>query len=246
AALAALAWRAGSLKPSGAVAACGVATAILAGTGIPGGIALLVFFAGGSAAGRLTPDPAIAMGARGGRRDAWQVLSNGGPAAAGAMMTAGLTGAGLWIVTVSLAAAAADTWASGVGALSRNNPVDLLGGRQVPPGTSGGVTTAGTLGGLAGAVSVAAAGAAFGGGIPLFLAAAGLGFIGMVADSAIGSAFQGRFRCPRCDAATERRVHTCGTRATRTGGLPWLNNDGVNAVTTALAALAGWLAWVWA
>jgi hypothetical protein len=32
-----------------------------------------------------------------------------------------------------------------------------------------------------------------------------VGFVGMVADSALGSAWQGRFRCPACDVASEWR-----------------------------------------
>ena len=34
-------------------------------------------------------------------------------------------------------------------------------------------------------------------------------------------------------------MHRCGTRTEHTGGLAWLTNDGVNAVTTATSALAG-------
>ena len=38
-------------------------------------------------------------------------------------------------------------------------------------------------------------------------------------------------------------MHRCGTRTTCTGGVSWLTNDGVNAITTAAGALAGLAAW---
>ena len=67
----------------------------------------------------------------------------------------------------------------------------------------------------------------------------------MVADSVLGSAWQGRFRCPACDVASEWRVHRCGAPTVRQGGMPWLDNDGVNLAATALAApgsrRAAWL-----
>jgi uncharacterized protein (TIGR00297 family) len=233
------------LTGGGAVAASAVGTAILGGTGWPGGAALAAFFVSSSAVSRLAPS-AISpeADAKGNQRDPWQVLANGGAAAIGALL-AWRQPAALWIVTASLAAAAADTWATSVGGRSRHRPRHLLTWRPVPPGTSGGITLAGSLGAAAGALLVAAAGA-LAGRVPSLLPAATLvGFGGMVADSALGAGLQGRFRCPRCSLGSERRVHRCGTSTERVGGWAWFNNDGVNAAATALAALAGWGAWRW-
>jgi uncharacterized membrane protein len=94
-----------------------------------------------------------------------------------------------------------------------------------------------------GALIVAAAGS-IASGVPLLLPAAGLvGFVGMIADSLLGAAVQGRFRCPRCDTPSEWRVHRCGSATVPQGGWVWLDNDGVNAAATALGALGGWVAW---
>ena len=65
----------------------------------------------------------------------------------------------------------------------------------------------------------------------------------MVLDSILGATLQGRFRCPSCSIDSEHRVHRCGTRTEPTGGVSWLTNDGVNALTTAAGALGGLLAW---
>ncbi|HEU5170482.1 MAG TPA: DUF92 domain-containing protein [Gemmatimonadales bacterium] len=241
AALALAARRVGALTATGAAAAAAVGTAVLAGTGWAGGAALVAFFVPSSTISRRAP---VRGGdAKGACRDHRQVLANGGPAALGALAGLAEPALGLWIATASLAAAAADTWATSAGAWSRTPPRHLLTRRPVAHGASGGVTPLGTLGGLAGALLVASAGAAVAGAPLLLVAAALIGFAGMVADSLLGAAVQGRFRCPRCDEVSEWRRHRCGAETIRLGGWTWLDNDGVNAVVTGAAALAGWAAW---
>jgi len=231
-----------ALTGLGALAATAIGSAILIGTGLPGGAVLLTFFIGGSIVSRVSPDPASRLGAKGSARDQWQVLANGGAAAAGALLGGG---PGLWIVTASLAVAAADTWATSIGAWSRRAPRHLLSGKVVPPGTSGGITLLGTVGALAGAVMVAGVGGLVSHQGRLLAFATMVGFVGMLAHSALGAGLQGRFYCAQCREDTERRVHHCGTRSVPRGGLPWLNNDGVNALATTLGGMAGWAGWWW-
>jgi uncharacterized membrane protein len=150
---------------------------------------------------------------------------------------------GLWIVTAALAAAAADTWGTSIGALSRTEPRDLVRWRRVPRGTSGGVSTIGTAAGVAGALLVAAAGAAGGPANGLLLWGTLIGTGGMLLDSLLGATVQARFECPACGTASERRRHGCGVPTRLVEGWRWLDNDGVNALTSLLAALAGALAW---
>lgn len=200
---------------------------------------------GSTLVSRLNPDPAAdALEAKGSRRDPWQVLANGAAAAVAALLVRGHPPV-LWPVTASLAAAAADTWATSWGARNRTPPRHIVRWTPVPAGTSGGVSAAGTAGAAAGAFLVAAAGAAGAGDPALFVPAAVIGFTGMLLDSLLGAIAQGRFRCPRCDVPTERRRHHCGERAVRIGGWSWLDNDGVNALTTLFGAAAGWAMWLW-
>jgi uncharacterized protein (TIGR00297 family) len=240
-----LGWRAGSLSGDGAVAAVVVGTLVLWGTGWQGGAVLAAFFVFGSAIGRVLP--MRAGDAKGERRDRHQVVANGGPAAL-VSAAAALVGnfdpvLALCMVTGSLAAAAADTWATSVGSLSSRPPGRLFFGPTVPAGTSGGMTPIGTLGGMAGAALVAGTGALVTGRVRLALVGTLVGFAGMVLDSAVGALAQGRFHCPACGAASEWRVHWCGTRTLRTGGMAWLDNDGVNLAATAFAAVLAAFAW---
>ncbi|HTK43619.1 MAG TPA: DUF92 domain-containing protein [Gemmatimonadales bacterium] len=246
AAVAAVGWQARVLTGGGALAATVVGCAILFTAGWPGAAALAAFFVSSSAVSRIEPDhPSAVSDPKGNCRDQWQVIANGGPAALGALLARDQPSLAAWITTSSLAAAAADTWATAVGAWSPTPPRHLLTWRSVPTGTNGGVTLLGCLAALAGATLVAASGAWVARQPALLGAAAAVGFAGMVLDSALGASMQGRFRCPACAQPSERRVHRCGTPTTPVGGLAWLDNDGVNALATGAAALAGWCAWLW-
>lgn len=238
-----VAWWARTLTGSGAAAAWSIGFPVLYGTGWQGGAVLAAFFISSNVVSRLFPSSSsAALDPKGERRDHWQVYANGALAGvAGGIGSANLD-LGLWLVTCTLAAAAADTWATAVG--SRRRLARLIwSGRQVPVGTSGAVTGAGTAAAAAGALFVAAVGA-FVSGIPGLLPAATLiGFMGMVVDSTVGALLQGRFHCAACNMASEWRVHRCGTVTVRTSGIAWLNNDVVNFLATGSAAAAGLAAW---
>ncbi len=183
--------------------------------------------------------------AKGDRRDAWQVLANGSFAAAAAALGIRSPELGLWLLTVSLVAAAADTWATAIGTWSGRTPRHLVTGRPVPLGTSGGVTVPGSAGAIAGAGIVALTYALVGSAPGLFPALILLGLLGMLADSLLGATVQGRFQCPTCRQPSERMVHRCGTPTRLEKGWRWFSNDLVNFCAIGLAVFAGWVVWSW-
>jgi uncharacterized membrane protein len=69
------------------------------------------------------------------------------------------------------------------------------------------------------------------------------GVAGAAVDSLIGALWQARRVCRRCGAATERSVHSCGAPTQHSGGLRWLDNDGVNILSGAAGAAVAWLVW---
>src|SRR6478752_7072937 len=89
-------WAANALTASGAVAATAVGATILLGAGWPGAAVLGAFFILGSAIGRILYRGHPVGDAKGDRRDAWQVLANGGCAALGAGLAMGRPGLALW------------------------------------------------------------------------------------------------------------------------------------------------------
>jgi uncharacterized protein (TIGR00297 family) len=219
-----------------------VGVLILAGTGWAGGAVLAAFFVSSSLVSGIEAREPL-LDPKGDRRDAWQVIANGGVAAVAAHVPMADPEFRLWLVTASLAAAAADTWATSIGSLSRTAPRLLGLGRVVIPGTSGGMTPLGTAGAVFGAALVAGTGALVARSPALLPLGTLIGFFGMVVDSALGGAAQGRFHCPRCNQPGEWPVHRCGAPAQHVAGWAWLNNDGVNFLATVLAAGAAWVTW---
>jgi uncharacterized membrane protein len=135
----------------------------------------------------------------------------------------------------SLAAVNSDTWATEIGVFSRTPPRSVKNFQRVPPGTSGGITPLGLTGALAGALVIALSGWLMS---PGQISIIGLtfwiiviaGFMASLADSLLGATLQAQYQCPVCMKITEKQLH-CQGKATRfVRGLPWLNNDGVNAV----------------
>ncbi|CAN5527817.1 DUF92 domain-containing protein [soil metagenome] len=240
-------WKAHALSGSGAMAAVVVGTAIAAGASWPGIVVLGTFFVLSSALSRIRSRDDVSE--KGSRRDAGQVLANGGVAALAALP--GVVGHELLafaLVAASLAAATADTWATEIGSTSTTPPRMLVSRRQARRGEAGGVTTRGTLAALAGATLVGTVAAVAGGirfgtteGFVIGTVAAFGGIVGAMADSLAGELIQERRYCPVCRQATEATTHRCGTATVQRVGVTGLNNDVVNVLCTLSGALVGGL-----
>ncbi len=236
-----LALRLGALRLSGAVAAVVVGTiSVVAGWDWVCG--LLAFFVATSALS------AIGASEKRGRtesiveklagRDAWQVIANGG-VFTGAAVANITTGNPMWVIAGfgALAAATSDSWSTEIGTLTRAVPRSIITGRSIPAGTSGGITTVGTLAGVGGAafISVVSLVADLG---PWVAACVFIGGItGSTADSILGGTIQMQRRCVECGAFTERRVHNCGGSTRLVRGIRGFDNDGVNVAATLVGAL---------
>lgn len=219
------------LTRGGLVAAGAVGVGVTWGLGWQGLLVLTAFLLSGSL---LTQFAERRAPSRTGR----QVLANGGVALVAALLGSWPAAAG------AIAAAAADTWATEIGAFSPLPPRLVTTGRRVPRGTSGGITALGTLGAAAGAVTIgwltevlAPRGIA-----PGFLVVATAGVLGMFADSLLGATLQGKYECPACDARFERGTTVCHEPVRLTNGWRWLDNDGVNFAATLVGAAAAVIA----
>ncbi len=242
----ALVARAGrSLTTSGAIAATIVGTAAVA-AGWSWGVLLICYFVSSTAlsrSGRAIKERRTAsIVAKGGERDAVQVFANGA-VFTGAAIAMLIRPDARWLAlgAGSLAAAAADTWATEIGTRYGGEPRSILSGRTVPAGTSGGITVIGSMAALAGAVFVAIL-AWLMGSTPVIARYVAVGGVaGAVIDSIIGATVQARRWCDTCERETERPIHDCGSLTRPLRGLTWLDNDVVNFLSNAgggaLAAL---------
>jgi uncharacterized protein (TIGR00297 family) len=115
------------------------------------------------------------------------------------------------IALAALAEAAADTASSEIGQVFGGSPRMITTLRKVEPGTDGAITLAGTLAGVIAAALVAAAGTwALSGDRTMFLLSCASGAFGLIFDSLLGATFE---------------------------KIGWLNNDAVNFLSTASAAV---------
>jgi len=236
------------LTRSGAVAAFWLGWVVFGLGGWTWTIILMAFFISSSFFSKLFKRKKISaerVAAKGSRRDAAQVLANGGVAGVFVLLHAFLPHEDLfWLgYCAALAAANADTWATELGVLNRRKPVKLFTGQPVEAGTSGAVSLAGTLAALAGAGFVGLAGwllhpAGAKAGVIILGIVTIAGLAGSLVDSALGAKFQAIYFCPSCARETEKRPrHGCGTETLFLRGWKWLNNDWVNFACTLTAAL---------
>jgi uncharacterized protein (TIGR00297 family) len=241
-------WR-GSLSPSGAAAALVVGTLTFGLGGLAWGVLLAIFFVTSSvlshfkeAEKRATADEKFAKGHR---RDAGQVLANGGLGALLALLNTIVPATAVpreiwfYLFVGVMATVTADTWATELGTLSPRPPRLITNGRVVEAGTSGGVSPLGTgislLGGL---IIGLVAGLFSGGSIWVFtLAGALAGLAGSLFDSLLGATVQQIFYCDICQKETERKVHRGSHQTRPLRGWSWMNNDVVNLLSSVVGGI---------
>lgn len=233
----ALAYRAGALSRGGAWAAALTGGLVFGLGGAAWAALLLAFFVSSSALSRAFAARKAGLSekySKGARRDAGQVLANGGLAALLALAHAFWPQqAWPWIAFLgAMAAVNADTWATELGVLGARPPRLITSGRVVERGASGGVSAPGYLAALGGSALIGLAAALFAPAaqaLPLLGSAALGGLAGSTCDSLLGATVQAIYCCPACKKETERHPrHTCGAETHRVRGWRWLDNDAVN------------------
>jgi uncharacterized protein (TIGR00297 family) len=243
AAIAVGAFYARALSRSGALAAAILGTIIFGLGGLAHTAVLLTFFLSSSLLSALFGKYKSSVNekyAKGNRRDAGQVLANGGIAGLCVILGVLLPGRPVfwWMYCAALAAANADTWATELGVLSKNSPRLITTFRKVEMGTSGGITLIGSISAVAGACLIASISDVFQPGIKPLLWVTLAGCFGAFVDSWLGASVQAMYYCDTCQKETEKHpLHGCGTVTRLIHGWKWLDNDWVNTFCT-LSAVA--------
>lgn len=254
-----LAYRRGSLSRSGVAGALVVGSCIFGFGGWVWGVLLILFFASSSLLSRYRAADKSALAqqfAKGGRRDAWQALANGGVSAAVAIAYWLHEVPLLWGAFVgSMGAVTADTWATELGVLAKRRPRLVTTWEPVAAGTSGGVSLLGTVATVAGSASIGVSAAlllalrgALGGNRPAGLGALSLilpavlgGTVGAFADSVMGATIQAVYYSEGRRKETEKRSELDGTPNRYLRGWSWVTNDVVNLSSALVGALVGGL-----
>jgi len=226
---------------------------------------LVTFLVLGSLAGKIQANAKEGGDAKQGKaRDHWQVLANGGIFMLLAMLAfmneLGWLDSFLGIHTevlrfsetchllalISLSVSCADTLSSDFGRVWGGSPRNIITGKRMIKGVSGGVTGAGFVGALLGAVSIAifvfwTELSSLGSSVSAFWLIAFFGFIGSILDSVLGVLFQAKYLD---DSGNQVDSSDTGRRS-MAAGYRWVTNDVVNAVTGVLMLLVAVMYLCW-
>jgi len=160
----------------------------------------------------------------------------------------------------AIATATADVWATELGVLSSRPPHLISTGDRVVRGATGAISLLGIIASLAASSLVGFAGLLLqmakvwlvqqtweGTYNWLPLAATLGGTVGCLTDSLLGATAQAIYYCEHCEKRTEKPVHSCGEETTQIRGWPWLNDRGVDLISSIIGAavttgVAVWLA----
>lgn len=183
--------------------------------------------------------------AKSGRRDAGQVLANGG---LGMLLCIchSLWPDDLWIYLFIgvMATVTADTWATEWGGLSTKPPRSILTWKPIPAGTSGGVSLLGSCAAFVGGMLIGASSWLFlkyvgntHDSFLFYLMIGGVGgTVGAFADSWFGATVQQMYRCNVCGKSVEVSEH-CMQPTKKERGLRWMNNDAVNMLSSLVGGM---------
>jgi uncharacterized protein (TIGR00297 family) len=255
-------WR-GSLDADGAIVGAVLGTLIFACGGPLFWVILMAFFISSTALGRVGSNAKAGLKTiheKGGRRDLFQVLANGGVGMLAAILFR-ITDNPAWAAgfAVSFASSNADTWASELGVLSRAEPVSLLTFRPVRRGVSGGVSLLGLASSLGGGLFIALIFASVNLALGLFsrdflrcaLFVAAAGLLGSLLDSLLGATLQAQYVAAGSAGSagpaaasggtvllTERSRSEEGVPNRLARGLRFIDNDVVNFASCALVTAA--------
>ncbi|GAB6988613.1 DUF92 domain-containing protein [Paenibacillus pini] len=243
-----------SLTLSGAIAAVVMGTIYYGAGNIVWFGILLVFFISSSLLSKFHQKRKAELEksyAKTGRRDAGQVLANGGIGMVLCILNAIWPYPG-WVYAFVgvMAGVTADTWATEWGSLSKKPPRSVLNGRILPAGTSGGVSVLGSTAAAVGGMMIGVFAWLFqswtglSGQWLVYLTAyilLGLvgGLVGSFVDSFLGASVQVMYKCQICNKEVEVLEH-CGQPTQYVRGLRLMNNDAVNILSSIAAALGAW------
>ena len=226
---------------------------------------LVTFLVLGSLAGKIRANAKDGGDAKQGKaRDHWQVLANGGIFMLLAMLAflneSGWLDSFLGIHTevlrfsetchllalISLSVSCADTLSSDFGRVWGGSPRNIITGKRMIKGVSGGVTGAGFVGAFLGAVSIAifvfwTELSSLGSSVYTFWLIAFFGFIGSILDSVLGVLFQAKY----LDDSGNQVDSSDSGRRSMAAGYRWVTNDVVNAVTGVLMLLVAVMYLCW-
>lgn len=232
------------LTASGSVAAFLLASIIYGLGGWQWTVPILTFFILSSLlskAGKKRKEQFEHLFEKTGVRDWGQVAANGSVAGILIIVQYALPNTNLYPAFLgAIAAVTADTWGTEIGIWRGGKTILLPRFKVVEPGTNGGISLAGFIGGAAGAFVISMSAFPWESEIRMLLVITLSGTAGSLLDSLLGGKVQSIYRCIICYKHTERKLH-CGSATVFIKGIRWITNDLVNWICALAGALAAWV-----
>ncbi|MBN1398058.1 MAG: DUF92 domain-containing protein [Bacteroidetes bacterium] len=242
--IAAISYKIKFLTTSGAVAVFLLASTIYGLGGWKWTIPILTFFILSSALsiiGKRRKQQVEHLFDKTSNRDWGQVAANGGIAGMLIILQYIFPRTNLYPAFLgSIAAATADTWGTEIGVWFRGRTILLPGFKKVDPGTNGGISLAGFIGGTVGAFVISASAYTWDASVRAILIVTTSGIAGSLIDSYLGATVQSIYLCPECNKRTERRYH-CNSNTSFVKGIRWITNDLVNLACVLTGALVSFV-----
>ncbi|MBU2584195.1 MAG: DUF92 domain-containing protein, partial [Bacteroidetes bacterium] len=203
-------------------------------------IPILVFFVFSSLLSKVSEKskqyPQKRKRTKGNVRDMSQVFANGG-LALGTIILNFIFPSEIWylVYLVSLSVSTADTWSTEIGTWLGKKTCLITTFKQIEKGESGGVSFAGTIGGVIGSIVVISV-FFVNLQVSMLILLIVFGTVGSLIDSLMGAAIQAKYYCRGCHATVEIKAH-CNAAAKLTSGSSLINNDAVNFVSALIVSI---------
>ncbi len=208
-------------------------------------LSLVLFFILGSLTshiGRMKKKDAVLLHEHSGARGASQVMANGLPSLIMAVSFYFSDMEGFLVAAIAcFAGAAADTFSSEIGMLSKKMPVSILNFKPIQRGLSGGITSLGIAAGFLGAILISLTGV-YKFGFKIVINSVISGIVCSIVDSLLGAAIQAKYIIPSDDSLTERSDKD-GFPLELVHGVRWINNNVVNFISIFICGMLSMLLW---
>jgi uncharacterized protein (TIGR00297 family) len=181
-----------------------------------------------------------------GVRDHMQVFANGGLGGVLVIINHSFPDDIFFLMYLaSLSAVCADTWATEIGTMRKAKTYNIINLKPVKQGVSGGVSLAGSIGALLGAVIIAVSGLYWfhENSLLYLLIVIIAGIFGSFLDSFLGATIQIQFKCNICGKITEKTKH-CSNMTTTFRGFKIITNDVVNTLAAVSGIMVIYLFWL--
>ena len=172
-------------------------------------------------------------------RNFLQVLINGGIGTLFVILYGIFNKQSLLIISIiSLSGCLIDSVSSDVGVLSKKDTsYDFIKKKRVPKGISGGISLLGTMSALICAIIIALIVCIYLKLSTLYIfLIASLIFLQTIIDSILGSLFQAKYKCIKCNKITEKTMH-CDNKTEIIEGVHWINNNMVNLMSSIITTV---------